>query len=63
MSSGWFFRVSKTTKLFGGLLRLTASRSGLSASVGNSRARIGVNSRGQVRKSVKVANGWRLRKG
>lgn len=63
MSGGWFFRASKTYKLFGGLLRLTASRTGQSASVGTSRARVGINSQGRVRKSIKVANGWRLRKG
>lgn len=56
------FRWFKTLKA--GPVNFTVSRSGLSASVGGKRARIGSRpgSRGK-RASVKMPGGWRLRKG
>lgn len=47
----------KTFKL--GPVRITASKSGLSESIGGRRARIGINSRGRRRASVNLGKGFR----
>jgi Protein of unknown function (DUF4236)/Protein of unknown function (DUF732) len=47
---GWQFRQSKKV----GPLRLTVTKRGISGSVGTGPLRVGVNSRGQVRRTVRV---------
>jgi hypothetical protein len=45
-----------------GPIRVTASRSGISTSIGTRRARVGYRpGRRQVRTSVRLPGGWRLR--
>lgn len=51
----------KTIKL--GPVNVTASRSGLSYSVGGRRARVGQRAGGARRASVKLPGGYRIRKG
>ena len=49
----------KTVHLFGGLVHVTFSASGVSESIGCDRCRFNVNSKGRARPSVNFGHGFR----
>ena len=53
------FGARKTFRFLGGILRVTASASGLNVSAGGKRGRVGINTRGVKRASVNFGSGFR----